>query len=222
MPVNSVGGHYNAHSPEREQSQRLEVKGLNNRRIRQSKPRPSILGFKFSAFGTGPAKKVLPQRRVQAYTGQKIPSLSQSKAQRQSSAPREKSAPPFQQGPEKTRHLTNKAGETRNSGLLLQEGRNILRDLMDLNDIKKNLQKMPFQSTERRQQGLLIQIEKKQIQDSVNQFNEKARSAGQEHLVIDMYSVEVGLVNQGKPFLENNEKFKPFFTMGTGGSGDRS
>lgn len=69
---------------------------------------------------------------------------------------------------------------------------------------------MPFQSPQRRIEGMQIQIRKKQIEQAIAQFNDKAQQAGQPELSLDMRQIELGLVNNGRSFVENNANYQAF------------
>ncbi|MDP0588591.1 MAG: hypothetical protein QS748_05120, partial [Candidatus Endonucleobacter bathymodioli] len=79
-----------------------------------------------------------------------------------------------------------------------------------LNSSKKDMRNLPFNSSSRREASLDINLKKRQIQADINRFNEKAQDAGNTHITLDMRTIEMGLLNQGNQFLENNKALEPF------------
>ena len=98
----------------------------------------------------------------------------------------------------------------KNKLTLLHEGKSILLDLSALNDIKTELKKMPFGSNKRRSTGMMMRLEKNNIKERVSQFNQKAKDTNHQSMCLNMYDIELGLVNKGNKFFENNDDLKQF------------
>ncbi|MDP0562159.1 MAG: hypothetical protein QS721_07490 [Candidatus Endonucleobacter sp. (ex Gigantidas childressi)] len=184
-----------------QQSSPEKASTWSHRSVKTARPKSSF--FQGMLLKTKPSRQGIKNRRVKQVSNAPV---KQQNIQTMF-AKGEKSAP-------KKAENTNAASLHKNDKVVMDRltkaGKSILNDLKQLNTAKKDMQKLTFNSSRRREAALDINLKKRDIESNVKRFNAIAEASGNTDIMMDMRTIEMGLLEEGNKFLENNKALKPF------------